>query len=186
MTPPKRPPPKTLPPKTPPPATDATASRCITPTGFMRLKEELMHLWKVERPRVTHEVSEAAALGDRSENAEYIYGKRRLREIDRRMRFLSKLLDRLTVVREPPAQRDRVYFGAWVELEDDDGEALRYRLVGPDEFDVKASRISVESPLAKALLGKREGDEVRVQRPKGAASYTIVGVSYEEEPEVDA
>lgn len=152
----------------------------ITAAGAKRLRDELDRLWKVERPAVTQQVADAAALGDRSENAEYIYGKRRLREIDRRVRFLTKRLDELTVVRDPPADPRRVFFGAWVTLEDDDGSEVAYRIVGPDEFDVDAGLISMDSPVAKALLGKREGDEVTVRRPKGDATYTIVGVRYPE------
>ncbi len=150
----------------------------ITPEGFRKLQEEFDQLWKVERPRVTHEVSEAAALGDRSENAEYIYGKKRLREIDRRLRFLSKRLDELTVVRASPDQKGRVYFGAWVTLEGESGEVTEYRLVGPDEFDVAAGRISIASPMGRALMGKEEGDEFVLSRPKGPATYTVVAIRY--------
>ncbi len=150
----------------------------ITPEGFRKLQQEFEHLWKTERPRVTHEVSEAAALGDRSENAEYIYGKKRLREIDRRIRFLSKRLDALTVVREAPADPERVYFGAWVTLEDDDGEERTVRLVGADESDASEGRISIESPLGRALVGKREGDAFTFRRPAGPIEYTVVGVRY--------
>ena len=128
---------------------------------------------------MTREVSEAAALGDRSENAEYIFGKKRLREIDRRIRFLSKRLDELVVVTEPPERRERVHFGAFVELESEDGERLEVRIVGPDEFDAAAGRISVDSPLGRALIGKEAGDEFRFQRPKGALSYTVLRVRYE-------
>ena len=152
----------------------------ITPEGARRLRDELDHLWKVERPAVTQQVADAAALGDRSENAEYIYGKRRLREIDRRVRFLTKRLDEVTVVSEPPADPERVFFGAWVRLEDEDGAEIEYRIVGPDEFDVEHGLISMDSPVARALLGKRLGDEVTVRRPKGEATYTIVGVRYPE------
>ena len=109
-------------------------SQFITAAGAARLKQELDELWKVERPRVTQAVSEAAAQGDRSENAEYTYGKKRLREIDRRVRFLRKRLDGMTVVDKPPSDRKRVYFGAWVTLEDVDGKQTRHRIVGPDEF----------------------------------------------------
>ena len=152
--------------------------RYVTPEGYRRLQEELDRLWRVERPRVTREVSEAAALGDRSENAEYIYGKKRLREIDRRLRFLSKRLDELVVV-EPGGDRGgRVYFGASVELEEAGGARLELRLVGPDEFDVAAGRISVDSPLGRALIGKEEGDEFLFRRPKGEVRYTIVAVRY--------
>ncbi len=152
----------------------------ITPEGAKRLRAELDQLWTVERPRVTQEVADAAAQGDRSENAEYIYGKRRLREIDRRVRFLSKRLDQLVVVAEAPKDPKRVFFGAWVTLEDDAGDEVTYRIVGPDEFDVDRGFISIDSPVARALLGKRDGDEVMVRRPKGDATYTIVGVRYQE------
>ena len=149
----------------------------ITRPGFERLRAELEFLWKEERPRVTQAVSVAAALGDRSENADYIYGKKRLREIDRRIRFLTKRMDELEVVDPGPrAQADRVYFGAWVELEDEEGERVRYQLVGPDEFDASNGRISVESPVGRALMGKRTGDEVRVRRPKGDATFTLIAV----------
>jgi transcription elongation factor GreB len=150
----------------------------ITPEGFRKLQEEFAHLWKVERPRVTHEVSEAAALGDRSENAEYIYGKKRLREIDRRLRFLSKRLDELTVVHASPDQEGRVYFGARVTLEDESGDLAEYHLVGPDEFDVAAGRISIASPMGRALMGREEGDEFVLIRPKGPATYTVVAIRY--------
>ncbi len=160
--------------------------RFITPAGYRRLREELERLWKVERPKVTHEVSEAAALGDRSENAEYIYGKKRLREIDRRLRYLSELLDRLTIVRFEPTQRGRVFFGAWVTLEDEEGERRRYRIVGPDELDVRSGKVSTESPMAQALLGKRVGDEVTVERPKGIGVYEVVAIDYEQEGAVEA
>jgi transcription elongation factor GreB len=167
-----------------PTGSGARPSRLITPAGYRRLREELEQLWKVERPKVTHEVSEAAALGDRSENAEYIYGKRRLREIDRRLRYLSKLLDDLTVVRFDPSQQGRVFFGAWVTLEDEEGATLRYRVVGPDEIDVRAGKVSVDSPMGRALIGKRVDDEVSVVRPKGRATYTVLAIEYEQQ--VDA
>ena len=152
----------------------------ITPAGFRKLEEEAERLWSVERPRVTHEVSEAAALGDRSENAEYIYGKKRLREIDRRIRYLQKRLDQLVVVREPVARDGRALFGAWVTVEDEEGGETRYRLVGPDETEAEAGLISIDSPIGRALLGKRAGDEVTVQRPKGRITYTILAVDYGE------
>ena len=154
------------------------SSGYITPEGAHRLREEMIQLWTVERPRVTREVSDAAAQGDRSENAEYIYGKRRLREIDARLRFLSKRLDALKVV-EPTDRADgRVYFGAWVALEDEDGEEHEYRLVGPDEADSRTRCISIDSPMGRSLLGRADGDEVVVARPKGRAVFTIVGVRY--------
>lgn len=143
------------------------------------MRDELFQLWSVERPRVTQEVADAAAQGDRSENAEYIYGKRRLRQIDSRVRFLTKRLEALTVVgEEPPKDPRRVFFGAYVTLEDDDGDEHTYRIVGPDEFDVGKGWISMDSPVAKAVMTKREGDEVIVRRPKGDITYTIVTVAY--------
>jgi len=152
----------------------------ITPQGARRLQEELERLWRVERPRVTREVAAAAALGDRSENAEYIYGKKRLREIDRRIEFLRKRFDVLVVVKPGEVARDRAYFGAVVTLEDEAGAEVRYWLVGPDESDVDAGAISVESPLGRVLMGKRCGDEVVVQRPAGRASYTVLAIRYED------
>src|SRR5688572_19593220 len=154
-------------------------SQFITPAGAMRLKAELDELWRVERPRVTQAVSEAAAQGDRSENAEYTYGKRRLREIDRRVRFLRKRLDGMTVVDKPPTDRGRVYFGAWVTLEDDDGKQMRHRIVGPDEFDMNAGYISMDAPLARALMRKALDEEIKVQLPGGERVFTVVAISYE-------
>lgn len=153
-------------------------SKFITPEGARRLKDELDHLWRVLRPQVTQAVQEAAAQGDRSENAEYIYGKKQLREIDRRVRFLRQRLDGMVVVDQPPSDPQRVFFGAWVTLEDDDGEQVEYRIVGPDEFDAAAGCISMDSPLGRALLGKRLDDEVRVETPAGAKMYVVVGVRY--------
>ena len=160
------------------PKPEEPKSNYITPEGARVLKEELNWLWKVERPRVTQGVADAAAEGDRSENAEYIYGKKRLREIDRRVRYLTKRLDALTVVETVPTDRTKVFFGAWVRLEDEDGDETLYRVVGPDEFDVAKGYISMDSPVGKALLGKREGDEVRIRRPAGDLNVTIVEVSY--------
>jgi transcription elongation factor GreB len=154
-------------------------ARYITPEGRARLEAEHERLWRVERPRVTHEVAEAAALGDRSENAEYIYGKRRLREIDRRLRFLGKLLEKLSVVTEPPADRERIFFGAWVTVEDEAGESACYRIVGPDETEASTGRISIESPMARALLGKRVGDDALVRRPRGDTEVVVIAVRYE-------
>lgn len=151
----------------------------ITPAGFKTLSDELDQLWRAERPRVTREVEAAAALGDRSENAEYIYGKRRLREIDRRLRFLKKRMENVTVVTAAPDQRDRVFFGAQVTCEDEDGAVLMYRLVGADEIDIAKRWISLDSPIGKALLGKRRGDLVTVQRPKGEVELSIVAIDYE-------
>ncbi|OGR32927.1 MAG: transcription elongation factor GreB [Desulfuromonadales bacterium GWD2_61_12] len=157
-----------------------TSSSYITPEGVETLREELRFLWKEERPRVTRAVSAAAAEGDRSENAEYIYGKKRLREIDRRVRFLVKRLDSLTVVENRPDEiPEKIFFGAWVRLENPDGDEVVYRLVGPDEFDPKKGWISIDSPMGKALLGKAEGDEVLVRRPAGNALFTVLAISYQ-------
>jgi len=151
----------------------------ITPEGARSLQAELERLWTVERRRVTAEVATAAAHGDRSENAEYIYGKRRLREIDRRIRFLRQRLDRLQVIRPGEvADPERVFFGAWVTLEDGEGAEHIYQLVGPDEFDLERGRISIESPLGRALLGKSTGEILTVERPTGAIEYTILALSY--------
>jgi len=151
----------------------------ITPEGFSKLRGELDYLWRTERPRVTNEVSAAAALGDRSENAEYIYGKKRLREIDRRVRYLGKRLEALTVVPPRAELHGKAIFGAWVRLEDEEGKELCYRLVGPDEWDADAGLISIVSPIGKAILGKEEGDAVLVRRPRGEIELTILGVSTE-------
>ena len=153
-------------------------SAYITPEGAKKLRAELALLWTVERPRVTQEVADAAAQGDRSENAEYIYGKKKLREIDRRIRFLTKRLDEITVVGEPPDDPARVHFGAWVTVEDEGGEAKTYRIVGADESDLERGCISIDSPVARALLGKRAGDELTVRVPKGEVAYTIAAVKY--------
>jgi transcription elongation factor GreB len=155
-------------------------SKFITPQGAARLKHELDHLWRVLRPQVTQAVQEAAAQGDRSENAEYIYGKRQLREIDRRVRFLRQRLEGMVVVDSPPAERSRVFFGAWVTLEDEAGEEVEYRIVGPDEFDAATGYISMDSPLGRALLRKGLDDEVKVELPGGVKTYVVVGVRYEE------
>ncbi len=154
-------------------------SKFITPAGVLRMKTELDHLWRVLRPQVTQAVQEAAAQGDRSENAEYIYGKRQLREIDRRVRFLRQRLEGMVVVDKPPADRSRVFFGAWVKLEDEQGVELEYRLVGPDEFDAGQGYLSIDSPLGRALLRKTLDDEVRVDAPGGVKTYYVVGVRYE-------
>ena len=130
-------------------------SKYITPEGARKLSEELQYLWEVERPHVTARVAEAAAQGDRSENAEYIYGKKRLREIDSRIRFLRKRLDGITVVDHIPDDQDIVYFGAFVMLETEEGEEVEYRIVGPDEFNVADGKLSMDSPLGKAMLGKQ-------------------------------
>ena len=155
-------------------------SKYITPAGAQRLKEELDQLWLVERPRVTQAVSEAAAQGDRSENAEYTYGKKRLHEIDRRVRFLRKRLEGMAVVDPDAGRRDagRVFFGAWVQVEDLTGSLRWYRIVGPDEFDMEADYISMDSPLGRSLMGKRLDDEIEVRLPAGATTLTVVAIDY--------
>ncbi len=150
----------------------------ITPEGERALKDELYQLWKVERPKVTQSVSEAAAQGDRSENAEYTYGKKRLREIDHRVRYLRKRLDVMIVVRELPADRSKVYFGAWVELLDDNNATFKYRLVGPDELDPAKQYISIDSVMGRALLGKAVDSEIKVTTPSGVRNYVITDVEY--------
>jgi transcription elongation factor GreB len=162
----------------PPPA----GSKYITPAGARRLREELERLWREERPRVTQAVTAAAAQGDRSENAEYTYGKRRLREIDRRVRFLRRRLDGMVIVDQPPADARRVFFGAWVELEAQDGSRARYRIVGPDEFDMAPGYISMDSPLGRALMRRALDEEVAVEAPAGRALYLIVSIEYLDTP----
>ena len=151
------------------------SSAYITPEGHAALQAELKELWKVTRPEVTRKVSEAAAMGDRSENAEYIYGKRQLREIDGRIRFLSKRLDALVVVDRPPPDQHKVYFGAWVSVMDDQGETRLFRLVGHDEFDRQGEYISIDAPMARALLGKCVGDCAVVND----SEYEIVEIRYQ-------
>lgn len=153
-------------------------SKYITVEGARRLRDELNQLWKVERPKVTQAVSEAAAQGDRSENADYTYGKRRLREIDSRVRFLRKRLEGMVTVDQPPSDPRKVFFGAWVSLEAEDGKEARYRIVGPDEFDLAPDYISMDSPLAKALMRKGLDDEVTVELPGGSRKFVIVRVEY--------
>jgi transcription elongation factor GreB len=160
-----------------PPAAASTA--IITRAGFERLRAELDELWRARRPEVVRALSAAAAEGDRSENAEYQYRKKQLGEIDRRVRYLSKRLEALEVVEHAPSDRAAIYFGAWIELEDaDSGECARYRIVGPDETDAALGFISIDSPLARALLKRRMDDEVVVDLPAGRRSYVIIAVEY--------
>ncbi|HVW68792.1 MAG TPA: transcription elongation factor GreB [Steroidobacteraceae bacterium] len=154
-------------------------SKYITQEGARRLREELDQLWNIERPKVTQAVSEAAAQGDRSENAEYTYGKKRLREIDSRVRFLRKRLDGMVTVDQPPSDPGRVFFGAWVSLEAEDGKESRYRIVGPDEFDLAPDYISMDSPLGRALLRKKLDEEITVELPGGSRTFVIVAIDYE-------
>jgi transcription elongation factor GreB len=155
------------------------ASAYITPAGHARLREELAHLWKVVRPEVTRRVAEAAAMGDRSENAEYLYGKKQLREMDARIHYLSKRLDELVVVDRRPDDASRIFFGAWVELEDEHGGRTTYRLVGPDEIDAGAGWISIDAPVAGALLRRTVGDEVEVKQAGGTRRYRVRAVRYD-------
>jgi transcription elongation factor GreB len=153
-------------------------SAYITYEGAQALLAELKYLWKEKRPVVTETVREAAAQGDRSENAEYIYGKKQLREIDRRVRYLEKRLDVCTVVDRLPADKTRVFFGAWVTLEDEEGELRTHRIVGPDELDHDPAYISIDSPVAKALLKKQEDDEVTIRLAAGEKVYIIDTIEY--------
>ena len=154
------------------------SAKYITPEGAARLRRELDELWRVKRPAVTKAVGEAAAQGDRSENAEYIYGKRQLAEIDRRVRFLRKRLTGIRVVDQPPSDTSKVFFGAWFELAGSDGGRKEYRLVGPDEFDFAPEYVSVDSPLGRAVLGKAPGAAVAVRTPTGRRRYELIGVRY--------
>lgn len=151
----------------------------ITPDGARTLRKDLNFLWRTERPEVTQKVANAAALGDRSENADYIYGKRRLREIDSRIRYLTKRLDNIEIVDRQPDNQDKVYFGAWLKLEDEEGDISILRIVGSDEFDMKKGWISMDSPMARSLLGKSAGDDVLVKRPIGDTEIHIIAVKYE-------
>ncbi len=142
------------------------------------MSDEFEYLWHTKRPEVTAALAAAAAEGDRSENAEYIYRKKQLREIDARIHHLKNRLENIVVVGTPPSDESQVFFGAWVRLEDEEGTITEYRIVGPDEFDHTRGLISMDSPVARALMKKTEGDEVVVKRPKGDAVFTIVRVQY--------
>jgi len=153
------------------------SSLYITREGHRRLQDELNAIWK-RRAIVTRALSAAAAEGDRSENAEYIYRKKELREIDRRIRYLQKRLPELKVVSEPPSDQNRIFFGAWVMLENDDGEEVTYRIVGPDEFDPGKGWISMDSPMARALMKKTLDDEVELQIGERKTSFVVLGIRY--------
>jgi transcription elongation factor GreB len=160
-----------------PPSEAATA--LITRAGFERLRAELDELWRRKRPEVVQALAAAAAEGDRSENAEYTYRKKQLGEIDRRVRYLTKRLDVLKIAGDTPGDPLAVFFGAWLELEDtDSGDTARYRIVGPDETDAREGWISIDSPLARAALGKRADDEFEARLPTGGCRYLIVKVEY--------
>ena len=159
-------------------------SNVITRSGHDKLVAELQHLWHEERPEITKKVNWAASLGDRSENADYHYNKKRLREIDRRVRYLGKRLEELRIVDFSPEQEGKVYFGAWVEIENEQGEQKTLRIVGVDEiYDHHPQHISIESPMARALLSKQIDDEVDVHTPLGKKSWFINSIRYEK-PEI--
>ncbi|HOY21761.1 MAG TPA: transcription elongation factor GreB [Cellvibrio sp.] len=154
-------------------------TQLITREGYDKLKEELDHLWRVERPDVTQKVSWAASLGDRSENADYQYNKKRLREIDRRVRYLRKCLEDLKIVDYSPVQEGRVFFGAWVEIENDDGEKMNFRIVGYDEIFNTKDYISIDSPMARALVKKQVDDEAVVKTEAGEFTWYINRIEYQ-------
>jgi transcription elongation factor GreB len=154
------------------------SSPYITAEGHARLKAEFEHLWRERRPEVVRALSAAAAEGDRSENAEYQYRKKELREIDARLKYLTTRLEEVKVAGGRPADTTRVFFGAWVDVADGEGEERRYRIVGADETDAAEGRISVDSPMARALLGKAEGEVVRVRLPGGEAEFEVISVGY--------
>jgi transcription elongation factor GreB len=149
----------------------------LTPEGFDRLKKELNFLVSEDRPATVRAVSDAAAMGDRSENAEYIYGKRRLREIDRRIRFLTKRLENVEIVDPSKVDVSKVSFGTWIKIVDEDGKEQSYQIVGQDEIDPAQGRITFSSPLGRALLGKKVGDFFEVQRPKGVVEVQVLAIS---------
>ena len=151
----------------------------ITPEGMEKLKAELDHLWRVERPDTTQKVAWAASLGDRSENADYQYNKKRLREIDRRVLYLRKCIDNLKVVHYSPFQEGKVMFGAWVEIENSKGLIKRFRIVGGEEIIGAKDYISIDSPMAQALLKKEAGDEVIVKTPTAQFVWRIKNISYQ-------
>lgn len=154
------------------------ATNIITRAGYEKLKGELEHLWRVYRPEITQKVAWAASLGDRSENADYQYNKKLLREIDRRVRYLRKRLEDIKVIDYSPEQEGKVYFGAWVEIENDHGEKKSFRIVGYDEIYERKDYISIDSPMARSLLKKEEGDEFTVQTPNGEATWYVIKINY--------
>lgn len=155
-------------------------TKLITREGHKQLQEELNWLWRTERPEITKKVSWAASLGDRSENADYQYNKKRLREIDRRVRFLKKTLEDIKIVDYSPQQDGKVFFGAWVELENDDEEVITFRIVGPEEIYGRKDYISIDSPMARACLKKEVDDEVVVKTPVGEKIWLVNKISYQQ------
>lgn len=153
-------------------------TQLITRQGYEKLQAELDHLWRVERPETTKKVTWAASLGDRSENADYQYNKKKLREIDRRVRYLRKCLDNLKIVDYSPQQEGKVFFGAWVEVENDDGQTLKFRIVGYDEIFGRKDYISIDAPMARALLKKQVDDEAVVKTEAGVVTWYINSIEY--------
>jgi len=156
-------------------------TKLITPKGFQKLKDELDHLWRVYRPEITQKVTWAASLGDRSENADYKENKRILRQIDGRVRFLSKCIETLKVVPYSPEQEGKVYFGASVEVENDEAEMKTYTIVGPEEIYGGSQNISIDSPMARALLGKEQGEDILVKTPSGPQEWFLNKIWYEQD-----
>ncbi|QXG36059.1 transcription elongation factor GreB [Pseudomonas viridiflava] len=156
------------------------STKIITKQGHDALKKELEYLWREHRPDITQKVAWAASLGDRSENADYQYNKKLLREIDRRVRYLRKRLEDMRVVQYSPEQEGRVFFGAWVEIENEDGDLKKFRIVGYDEIYGRNDYISIDSPMARALLKKEEGDEVIVNTPEGEKLWFVNSIVYEQ------
>lgn len=154
--------------------------KLLTAEGYQKLQDELNYLLREERPEITRIVSWAASLGDRSENADYTYNKRKLREIDRRIRYLTKLFDDAQKVEYNPQQEGKAYFGAWVTLEDEDGQELTFRIVGNEEIYQNKQYISLNSPMAKACLGKKEDDEIEVVTSEGRRTWFILKIWYPE------
>ena len=155
------------------------STKIITKEGYEALKQELDYLWRIKRPDTTQKVTWAASLGDRSENADYQYNKKLLREIDRRVRYLRKRLEDMRVVAYSPEQEGRVFFGAWVEVENEEGEIKRFRIVGYDEIYGRMDYISIDSPMARALLKKEPGDEALVPTPSGEVCWWVNSITYE-------
>ncbi len=154
-------------------------SNLVTREGYNALRQELDHLWREKRPEVTKKVTWAASLGDRSENADYQYNKKQLREIDRRVRYLRKRLDEVRVIDPSPEQEGYVFFGAFVEIEDDDGQIMTFRIVGPDEIYGRKDYISIDSPMARALLKKQVDDMATVLTPTGKKNWYVTDISYQ-------
>lgn len=152
----------------------------ITRKGWQALDKELKYLWKEYRPEITKKVQEAAAQGDRSENADYTYNKRLLRQIDSRVRYLVKRVEELQIVDYSPQQEGKVFFGAWIELQNEAGEIVQYRIVGKDELDTKLGYITIDSPMARALIGKQVDDEVVVPTPLGPKEWYINKIQYQQ------